>query len=123
MDIKVNVSTQFIAERSNIERSIYAYVYFIDIVNNDKLTVQLINRHWKVFSGNKQIADVKGEGVIGETPVISPGMTYSYNSFTVISDNTGYMTGTYTFKDEQNNFFDIEIPKFELLYFAEDVVH
>jgi ApaG protein len=123
MDINTKVTVKYLHDRSSPERSVFAYVYFVEIINNSDKTIQLINRHWKVFSAGKQIADVKGEGVVGEQPIIPPNKYFSYNSWTVISDTSGYMQGTFTFKDQANQFFDIEVPRFELIHFPEDVIH
>ncbi|MCL4129074.1 UNVERIFIED_CONTAM: hypothetical protein GTU68_004389 [Idotea baltica] len=123
MDIDIKVAVEYLHDRSSPERSVFAYIYFVEITNNSDKTIQLINRHWKVYAGGKQTSDVKGEGVVGEQPIIPPNKSYTYNSWTVVSDISGYMLGSFTFKDQENNFFDKEIPRFELIYFPEDVVH
>lgn len=72
-DIKVRVLPQFLDDRSDPARSLYAFAYTITLENLGSSHVQLINRHWKVKSATRQIADVKGEGVVGEQPVLAQG--------------------------------------------------
>ncbi|MCL4142572.1 UNVERIFIED_CONTAM: hypothetical protein GTU68_005308 [Idotea baltica] len=86
-------------------------------------TVELINRHWLVFSDLTQIADVKGEGVAGQQPMLEPGDEFSYSSWTTLIDPCGSMSGTYTFCTEDGVFFDVEVPKFELVYFDSSTLH
>ena len=85
--------------------------------------MQLINRHWKVFSAGIQIADVKGEGVVGKQPVLKPGEEFEYSSWTVIKDSYGEMKGDYTFYTEDGKFIDITVPSFSLIYVNEKNLH
>jgi len=78
--------------------------------------VQLINRHWKVYSGNKQIADVKGEGVVGQLPLLRPGDSFEYTSWTILQDPVGYMEGAFTFRTDKGEFFDVSVPKLTFDY-------
>ena len=122
-DITVTVTPEFIASESEPDKGIYIFSYTVRFANKGKETIQLINRHWVVMSGSRQIADVKGEGVVGEQPVLKPGESYEYTSGTVIRDQIGSMYGTYTFVSESGEFFDAEIPKFDLIYVDKTSVH
>ncbi len=55
------------------------------------------------------------EGVVGDQPILMPGEVYRYTSGTSISDPVGAMLGSYTFQTETGEFFDVSIPKFELI--------
>lgn len=122
-DIEVTVSPSFLEDESDIEQSVYAYAYTVRIRNGGSETVKLINRHWIVLSAGRQIADVKGEGVVGQQPLLAPNDTYEYTSGTIVVDPVGSMHGTYTFYSESGQFFDVTIPSFNLLYITRDVVH
>jgi len=123
MGIRVTVTPQYLADRSDPEQGAYAYSYTVDLENLGPHPVQLKNRHWKVFSKAVQIADIKGEGVIGEQPVINPNETFRYTSWTMIPDTIGSMKGTYTFLSETGEFLDVEIPEFMLIYMDQQTVH
>ena len=121
--IIVSALPTYLPERSEPENAVFAHSYRIQIENSGAVTAQLINRHWRVVSGGKQIADVKGEGVIGEQPVLQPGETFEYESWTVVKDPIGSMVGTYTFVTEKGDFFDVEIPEFPLIHIDDMTVH
>jgi len=122
-DIKVTVFPEFADDRSNPSRNLYAYSYTVELENIGNETVQLINRHWRVFSAGIQVADIKGEGVIGEQPVLEPNMKFQYTSWTMVSDPIGSMKGSYTFMSDQSEWFDVEIPEFSLVYIDTGAVH
>jgi len=121
--IKVTVLPEYVEERSNPARNLYAYSYMVELENMGRETVQLVNRHWRVYSGGNQIADIKGEGVIGEQPVLEPGMKYQYTSWTMVNDPMGSMKGFYTFMSDQSEWFDVEIPEFFLIYIDTGAIH
>ena len=120
-NIRVSVKPELLPDRSDVKSKIYAHSYTVNIENNSSETFQLINRHWKVFSAGKQIADVKGEGVIGEQPLIHPGEVFEYQSWTMVRDDIGSMTGAFTCVSETGEFFDILVPEFPLLYIDENL--
>lgn len=121
--IRITVTPFPLPERSDPPRGLFAYAYRVELENLGSLTVQLINRHWKVFSGGRQIADIKGEGVIGEQPTLEPGALFEYSSWTVVHDLVGSMKGSYTFLTEEGRFFDCEIPEFYLASLDESTLH
>ena len=122
-DIKISVVPCFVEEKSEPSNGIYVFAYHVTLENLSSEPVQLINRHWKIFSGGRPFADVKGEGVIGERPVLNPGVPFEYSSWTVISEQHGSMQGCYTCRNSEGDFFDAEIPEFELLYINPDTLH
>ncbi|MCB0317705.1 MAG: Co2+/Mg2+ efflux protein ApaG [Bdellovibrionales bacterium] len=113
--IKITVVPEYLTEHSDPKNNVYAFSYNVTIENLGSDTVQLINRHWIVFSGGIQFADVKGEGVIGLQPVLNPGDSFQYGSGSTIDDVHGSMHGTYTFQNENGEFFDVKIPRFDLI--------
>jgi ApaG protein len=121
--IMISVSTEFLPEQSETAKSLFAFSYTIRIVNEGKTTAQLLNRHWRVFSGGKQIADVKGEGVVGEQPILQPGEAFEYESGTLLHDPIGAMSGSYTFVDEYGTFFDVPVEEFSFLHIDDLTVH
>lgn len=121
--IKIEVTPTYLEDRSSPESNIYAYAYHVRITNEGNVDVQLINRHWCVFSAGRQIADVKGEGVVGEQPIIAPGTTFEYTSWTIVHDSMGYMDGRYTFHAETGEFFDVKVPRFDLVYLDPEEMH
>ncbi len=121
--VKITISPRFLPERSELDSGIFAFAYHVTITNTSAEPIKLLNRHWRIFSGSKQISDVKGEGVLGEQPEIMPGFSHKYSSWTVIRDTTGSMDGAYTFVSESGVFFDAAIPEFHLLHLENTQIH
>lgn len=121
--IRVTIFTDFLKDRSDVLQGVFAYSYTVNLANESNSTVQLINRHWKIFSAGIQISDVKGEGVVGEQPVLSPGEAFEYTSWAVVHDPIGSMKGNYTFVNQDGDFFDVTIPEFSLMHLDAVVLH
>ncbi len=113
--VKISVIPVYHEDQSDPERNLYVFTYTVTIENTGDEISQLINRHWIVCSAGIQCADVKGEGVVGDQPILLPGEVYRYTSGTSINDPVGSMWGSYTFQTETGEFFDVSIPKFELI--------
>jgi ApaG protein len=114
LQIVITVDTQFIPENSMVEFNKYFFAYTITIRNQGIQSVQLISRHWVIQNAKNETFEVRGQGVIGEQPIIKPGDSYSYTSGTEIDTPVGSMYGTYQMITEDARSFDAKIPKFEL---------
>src|SRR5437660_10766759 len=112
--ICVSVTPQHLPDQSDAEKSRYAWSYHVRIENKGDVTVQLLSRHWKITDGLGRVQDVKGPGVVGETPRLRPGDAFEYRSGTWLSTPSGFMGGTYQMASETGENFDIEIPTFSL---------
>ena len=112
--ILIKVTPNFIEKNSMIEFNKYVFAYEVEIKNKSSQPIQLISRHWIIENSKFEKFEVKGEGVIGEQPTISPGEVYHYSSFTEISTPSGFMWGSYQMLTESEISFDVKIPKFEL---------
>jgi ApaG protein len=76
--------------------------------------VQLKTRHWKITDANGRLQEVKGAGVVGETPTLEPGKSFEYTSGVPLPTPSGFMTGTYGMVSESGEGFDVQIPTFSL---------
>ena len=112
--VLIKVTPNFIEKNSMIEFNKYVFAYEVEIKNDSLQPIQLISRHWIIENSRFEKFEVKGEGVIGEQPIIPPGEIYNYSSFTEISTPSGFMWGSYQMLTESEISFDVEIPKFEL---------
>ncbi len=119
----ITVKTQAVENESDLTNNVFAFTYSITIENRSTSTARLINRHWKVYSAEVQIADVKGEGVVGQQPVLKPNDSFEYSSWTVIKDPIGTMKGEFTFLSSKGDFFDIAVPEFNLTFKDRLTVH
>ncbi|CAM5484596.1 Protein ApaG OS=Afipia felis OX=1035 GN=apaG PE=3 SV=1 [Afipia felis] len=110
--IEVRVEPEFLPERSDNRQFFWAYN--IVIVNGGRESVQLKTRHWIITDGLGQQQEVRGEGVVGEQPVIAPGERYEYTSGVPLTTSSGFMTGSYQMVTESGETFDLAIPLFSL---------
>jgi ApaG protein len=112
--IEVTVEPNFLPERSSAERNQYSWSYTIVITNSGAETVQLRTRHWIITDAAGRTQEVRGEGVIGEQPVLAPGERFEYTSFVPLPTASGFMTGSYQMVSESGERFEIEVPTFSL---------
>lgn len=97
--VTVRVAVNFLPEQSRIEAGKWFWVYHIRIENDSDRTLQLATRHWRITDGRGAVNLVEGEGVVGETPVLSPGQSHDYVSGCPLATPQGSMEGYYTFRE------------------------
>ena len=112
--ISVTVQPRYLPEQSDPAKSQYVWAYQVRIENQGAVAVQLRSRHWKITDGLGRRQEVKGKGVVGETPRLEPGEVFEYTSGTPLSTPSGFMGGTYQMISDTGESFDIEIPTFSL---------
>lgn len=66
----------------------YPFVYFITIRNDSDKIVTIKGRKWVVTDSQNQTLVVEGEGVVGKYPTLSPGESFSYNSYHVTGSDS-----------------------------------
>lgn len=112
--IQVSALTAWLAEQSEPERNRFVFAYTITIENLGSVTAQLISRHWLITDAHGKVQEVRGEGVVGEQPVLPPGGSYQYTSGAVLETPVGTMQGSYRMVADDGHDFDAEIPTFRL---------
>ncbi|MBC3384742.1 Co2+/Mg2+ efflux protein ApaG [Pseudomonas sp. SWRI12] len=112
--VDVSVTTRFLAEQSQPEHDRFAFAYSITVSNNGSLPARLLSRHWVITDGDGHVEEVRGEGVVGQQPLIDAGKSHSYSSGTVMTTKVGTMQGTYQMLAEDGTRFDAVIKPFRL---------
>ena len=112
--VSILVEPTYLEDHSDPAENSYLWAYTVKIKNNSKDTIKLISRHWKIFDSNGSFREVKGKGVVGEQPHITPGEEFQYTSGAMIETALGTMKGTYQMIDDNEHYFDAEIPEFIL---------
>jgi ApaG protein len=112
--IQIVAQVKHLAEQSDEADNRFVFSYTITLTNNGESTVQLLSRHWIITDGNNQVQEVRGQGVVGEQPVLKPGQSFGYTSGTVLSTPVGTMAGSYQMVAEDGTKFDAPIPQFVL---------
>ncbi len=116
-DIRVSVRTSFLEELSDPRMGRFLFAYRITITNEGRHTVQLLRRHWTIWDSLGPVREVEGPGVVGETPVLPPGGSFTYTSQCDLRSSVGRMVGTYAMTDQgSGEAFRVQVPGFLLLY-------
>ena len=114
--IEISVNTLYASEHSLPSQGRYFFVYFITITNTNDFSVKLLKRHWDITDAFGTKREVDGEGVVGETPVLEPGESFSYNSGCDLNSDIGKMSGYYTMeKLVDGSQFAVTIPEFQMV--------
>lgn len=114
LGIKVEVESSYLAEQSDPVLDRYVFAYYITIRNQSEVTVQLMRRHWYIAEGNGTVREVRGDGVVGEQPILEPGEVHEYMSGAVLQGPIGSMRGNYEMHTAEGTSFLADIPEFEL---------
>ncbi len=112
--ISVRVKPVYLEDQSSPAEGRYVWAYHVRIENRGDRTVQLRSRYWRITDALGRVQEVRGEGVVGEQPVLEPGEAYEYISGTPLDTPSGIMAGTYQMETASGEFLDIEIPPFSL---------
>lgn len=114
-DLTVRVAVSFLSEQSAPDQGRWFWSYHIRIENDGDRTVQLMERYWRIVDGRGNVHEVRGQGVVGEMPVITPGDSFDYVSGCPLDTPAGSMQGHYIFVDEEGDRITADIPEFALL--------
>ena len=92
----------------------YVFGYTVVIENQGQRSAQLLSRVWWITDANGDRQEVRGEGVVGQQPVIPPGESFRYTSGALLATPVGSMHGCYRMIGEDGQRFDAAIPVFTL---------
>ncbi len=112
--IRVEVETSYLEEQSAPQERRFVFAYTITIRNEGALAAKLLTRHWIITDAEGRVQEVRGDGVVGEQPLIKPGQGFRYSSGAVIETPVGAMQGSYRMVDDAGAHFDAPIPAFRL---------
>lgn len=112
--VQVSVESFYLEEQSQPERNVFSFAYRVQLKNVGSERVQLISRHWIITDSSGKVNHVKGPGVVGEQPILTPGQEYEYMSGSRLESPMGTMEGTYQMVNDAGDRFDIKIPLFTL---------
>lgn len=112
--IEVRVTPHYLEEQSAPDQGRFVWAYHVRIENMGSETVQLLNRFWRITDAVGASQEVRGEGVVGEQPVLIPGGVFEYTSGTPLPTPSGMMMGAYQMETEAGELFDVDVPAFSL---------
>jgi len=113
--IRVQVKSEFRPDRSAPAARRYLFTYTIRVSNEGSEPAKLVSRHWIIVDANGEREEVRGEGVVGQQPLLAAGESFEYTSFCVLATPHGSMRGTYQMQREDGTTFDALIAPFALV--------
>ena len=112
--IRVSVRSQYVADQSVPLAKRYVFSYTVRIENEGAEPAQLRTRHWIITDAAGKVEEVKGPGVVGQTPYLRPGEHFEYTSGCVLQTARGEMRGSYQMYRPDGRMFDATIAPFVL---------
>jgi ApaG protein len=114
-DIRVTARSRFEPAHSDPRAGRFLFSYRITITNSGRETVQLQRRHWIIRDSLAPTREVEGAGVVGETPVLRPGDSFTYSSACDLKSGFGRMDGSFQMvRTSDDGPFDVAIPELHL---------
>jgi len=92
----------------------HAFIYFLTIRNLSDRRFTLLGRKWILSQADGKTEVIEGDKIVGETPTLAPGESFSYNSYHVTAVNT-LATGSFHGVDETGKPVHVKIPTFEMI--------
>jgi ApaG protein len=92
-----SVKTQYLPEQSQLPDGPFAFAYTVTIRNSGSVAAQLVARHW-----------------VGHQPLLKPGESFEYTSWTRLATPHGTMRGTFFCMTEDAHAFDAPVEAFTL---------
>ena len=113
-EFTTSVAVRHLPEQSERDKGNYAFAYTVTITNSGEVTAQLIARHWVITDAAGHVDEVRGLAVVGHQPVLKPGESFEYASWTKNATPHGTMRGTYFCMTEDAHPFEAPIAEFGL---------
>jgi ApaG protein len=111
-----SVRVQYLPEQSAPPDGPYAFAYTVTITNSGGVTAQLVARQWLITSADGREEEVRGLAVVGHQPLLKPGESFEYTSWTRIDTPVGQMRGTFYCMTEDARHFESPVAEFQLVY-------
>ena len=113
-EFTVSAIPRYMASQSSPDKDRYVFAYKVTIRNTGDVAGQLISRHWIITDAEGHVEEVRGEGVVGEQPVLQPGQSFEYTSGCPLATPVGSMKGSYQCVAADGTPFEAPIPEFIL---------
>jgi ApaG protein len=108
------VKTEFLPEQSQLPDGPFAFAYTVTVQNNGDVGAQLVARHWVITDATGHVEEVRGLAVVGHQPLLKPGESFEYTSWTRLATPHGTMSGTFFCMTEDARPFDAPVEPFSL---------
>lgn len=96
--VRIRVRPEYLPSRSDARQPMHVFAYHISIdyqAIDGGPTVQLVDRFWRIVDAHGTEEVVRGEGIVGQQPMLRPGEKFEYASYCPIRTSWGTMEGRY----------------------------
>ena len=112
--VVIETQVNYLPDQSDEAGNRFVFSYTITITNLGNMPAKLISRHWVITDAHNHVQEVRGQGVVGEQPLLKPSQSFEYTSGTVLTTQVGTMSGSYQMQAGDGAEFEVEIPQFVL---------
>ncbi len=112
--IRVRVRPKFMHDESEPAKNRYFWSYTVEVINESDTTWTLMRRFWRIVDAKGREQIVEGEGVVGQTPTLTPSERFGYTSGTPLAAPSGFMSGAYFLVNDTGTELKIAVPAFSL---------
>ncbi len=112
--IIIQTQVKYLPDQSDENADRFVFSYTISITNSGSVAARLVSRHWVITDAYNHVQEVKGQGVVGEQPMLQHNQSFEYTSGTVLATQVGTMRGSYQMRGDDGEDFEVEIPEFVL---------
>ncbi len=112
--VRIRVRPKFMHDESEPAAGRFMWAYTVEVENESSRTWTIVRRHWRIVDSAGRLQAVDGEGVIGQTPTLSPGERFTYTSGAPLTAPSGMMLGSYDMVDEDGLELVAMVPVFSL---------
>lgn len=113
--ITVDVESTYVEAQSEPDLERFVFAYTITLTNDGSAPARLVSRHWVITDANDEVREVKDIGVVGKTPRIIPGKSFTYRSHAVLETPYGLLQGSYQMLTDDGQEFIASIPDFSVV--------
>ena len=113
-ELSSSIKVSYLDEQSQPSAGVFAFAYTVTIVNSGDVTAQLVARHWIITDATGHTEEVRGLAVVGHQPLLKPGESFEYTSWTRLATPQGTMRGTFFCMTEHAQAFDAPVAEFML---------
>jgi len=113
-EFSVSVAVRHLPEKSDPQSGQHAFAYTVTIRNSGDVTAQLIARHWIITDATGHTEEVRGLAVVGHQPLLKPGESFEYTSWTQLATTQGTMRGSFFCMTDDAQPFEAPIGEFGL---------
>jgi ApaG protein len=113
--IKIHVEPDFVQEEYSNEGKKNLFSYRVEITNVGDEWAKLVYRHWIIINAEGHTEEVRGAGVVGYTPELNPGASFTYTSYCPLDTEWGTMEGYFEMVNKNGDTFQAKIDRFYLV--------